>query len=127
MKILAGMLMMSTLLVGAGCAQKDWIDRTLVTVDVTGVWRGTMTTPGVTAINVVMTLEQRGAKVTGDLKYDIFSERSGPIEGTVSGDIFQFSSMRGIITGELLVNGEEMSGEGSAGRRIELHRSTEMK
>ena len=80
-----------------------------VTVDVTGVWRGTMTTPGVAASNVVMTLEQRGAKVTGQLKYEVFSELSGPIEGTVSGDIFQFSSMRGIITGELLVNGEEMS------------------
>ena len=24
-----------------GCAQKNWIDRTLVTVDVTGVWEGT--------------------------------------------------------------------------------------
>jgi len=116
----------ATALVFGSCVrQQDWIDRTLVTVDVTGVWRGTMTTPGVAAVNVAMTLEQRGAKVTGQLKYDVFSERSGPIEGTVSGDIFRFSSMRGIITGELLVNGEEMSGEGSAGRRIQLRRSAE--
>ena len=24
-----------------GCAEKDWIDRTLVTADVTGTWQGT--------------------------------------------------------------------------------------
>ena len=29
------------LMLASGCAQKDWIDRTLVTVDVTGVWEGT--------------------------------------------------------------------------------------
>ena len=115
------------LVVASGCAQKDWIDRTLVTADVTGAWRGTMTTPGVAASNVVMTLEQRGAKVTGQLKYDVFSERSGPVEGTVSGDVFRFRSLRGQPTGDLLVNGEEMSGAGAAGWRIELWRTTETK
>src|SRR5215468_11215122 len=28
------------LVFASGCAQKDWIDRTLVTVDVTGTWYG---------------------------------------------------------------------------------------
>jgi hypothetical protein len=28
----------------SGCAQKDWIDRTLVTTDVSGVWTGSMAT-----------------------------------------------------------------------------------
>ena len=30
------------LVLASGCAQQDWIDRTLVTVDVTGSWYGTM-------------------------------------------------------------------------------------
>jgi len=48
----------------SGCAQKDWIDRTLVTVDVTGVWQGAFVTPGYSG-DMELVLEQRGAKVTG--------------------------------------------------------------
>jgi hypothetical protein len=36
MKTIVGMLIGATLAVGSGCARSDWIDRTLVTVDVTG-------------------------------------------------------------------------------------------
>ena len=111
----------------SGCAHQDWIDRTLVTVDVTGVWRGMLTMTGINTFNVEMTLAQRGTKVTGQLKYDVFSDRSGPVDGTVSGDVFHFTSLRGQPTGDLLVNGDEMSGVGSSGWRIELHRSTETK
>lgn len=37
----ARMLLVLAIASTIGCAQKDWIDRTLVTVDVTGVWEGT--------------------------------------------------------------------------------------
>ena len=37
----ARMLLVLAIARTIGCAQKDWIDRTLVTVDVTGVWEGT--------------------------------------------------------------------------------------
>src|SRR6266446_4611042 len=40
MKTIARMLLAISLALGAGCARGDWIDRTLVTVDVTGVWVG---------------------------------------------------------------------------------------
>ena len=33
-----GLLIATTLVGGSGCAKTDWIDRTLVTVDVTGSW-----------------------------------------------------------------------------------------
>jgi hypothetical protein len=37
MKAIVGALIaVATLVVGSGCAKQDWIDRTLVTVDVTG-------------------------------------------------------------------------------------------
>ena len=38
MTALIGLLIAMTLALGSGCAKQDWIDRTLVTVDVTGGW-----------------------------------------------------------------------------------------
>jgi hypothetical protein len=43
MRTIAGLLLAATLAFGSGCARSDWIDRTLVTVDVTGVWDGSWT------------------------------------------------------------------------------------
>ena len=40
MKALIGILIAATLASGSGYAKSDWIDRTLVTVDVTGTWTG---------------------------------------------------------------------------------------
>jgi hypothetical protein len=40
MKTIVGILIAATLLFGSGCAKTDWIDRTLVTEDVTGTWSG---------------------------------------------------------------------------------------
>jgi len=53
----------------SGCApaQQDWIDRTLVTVDVTGVWEGTITAPA-SNLAIELDLKQEGAKVTGEIK-----------------------------------------------------------
>jgi hypothetical protein len=33
--------LLATLALGSGCAKPDWIQQTLVTVDVTGTWRST--------------------------------------------------------------------------------------
>jgi hypothetical protein len=41
METIVGELIAATLAAGSGCPRSDWIDRTLVTVDVTGVWSGT--------------------------------------------------------------------------------------
>jgi hypothetical protein len=47
MKTIAGLFLATFLTMSVGCAQKDWIDRTLVTVDVTGTWYGALGTgPG---------------------------------------------------------------------------------
>ncbi len=40
MKFTAQLLSAASLLSATGCAKTDWIDRTLVTVDVTGLGRG---------------------------------------------------------------------------------------
>ena len=103
-----GLAMALVLLGAAGCAQKtDWVEGTLVTVDVTGVWKGRIASgfPG----ELEMTLTQRGAKVTGDgrIRAQKFS-----IEGTVRGDVFSFNGAEGRLRAEARVNGDEMYGEG---------------
>ena len=40
-KMAAWLAISFLVLTAAGCARPDWIEQTLVTVDVTGVWRGT--------------------------------------------------------------------------------------
>ena len=104
----------------SGCAQQDWIDRTLVTVDVTGGWRGTFrqTTGGTGTGDITFVLQQQGAKVTGVMRLlSVFGSVTGmspdgiPIEGTVSGDTFTFHEMSGpTLHGEFQVNGDEMIG-----------------
>jgi hypothetical protein len=82
----------------SGCAQTDWIDRTLVTVDVTGVWEGTQSgTQAAWARDIVLVLQQQGAKVTGEIRNlssgSATSVGSTPIQGTVNGDTLSLSEV----------------------------------
>jgi len=114
----------TALVFGAGCAKQDWIDRTLVTVDVTGSWFGSVSGSGGamgSGMNLRLELEQKGSTVKGTIQLtpDQSNKSSGPIEGTVAGDVFRFRAGRGQMEGELTVGGDEMNGEmtGSYGRR----------
>jgi len=97
-----------------GCAKTDWIDRTLVTVDVTGAWYGSA--GGGNAYAVQLELEQQGSTVKGFIQFPGGSGQPagqygpGPIDGTVAGDVFQFRDSRGSVEGELTVSGNEMNG-----------------
>jgi hypothetical protein len=128
MKVLIGLLIATTLAIGSGCAKPDWIDRTLVTVDVTGAWRGTPGGPGTQNPGALFfDLKQEGATVQGFIRQGTSGATSsldGPISGTVAGDVFRFRSTRGIAEGELTVNGDEMSGTVSFGgtRHLTLRR-----
>ena len=90
----------------AGCAQKDWIDRTLVTVDVTGTWQSTS--------GWELNLEQKGLMVTGSARLGEAASQywftGEPIGGTMAGDVFHFSDTRGSLEGEVTVSGDEMNG-----------------
>ena len=82
MKAALGVIAVAVVLT-SGCAQKDWIDRTVVTVDVTGVWEGRLIMPEASwsgdfvcdrpiateaspSGNVALVLQQQGAKVTSN-------------------------------------------------------------
>ena len=115
MKTIAGALIAVALVFGSGCARTDWIDRTLVTVDVTGVWQ----TDDAPRNTLSLELKQEGPKVTGYMRTRLLgtpwsgpssSLAEGPIEGSVNGDALSFRQMNGPIVGQMTVSGEEMTG-----------------
>ena len=128
MKTTAGLLFATLLTMIAGCAQKDWIDRTLVTVDVTGTWYGKAGGEGLAypAPDLWFELKQEGPTVKGSVGRTIGS--GARLDGTVAGDVFRFKLSRGDTEGELTVDGDEMSGMMSApylgSRRIILRRTS---
>jgi hypothetical protein len=72
--------------------------------------------------DLLLDLQQEGSTVKGSLRVRVTSGPatvSGPIEGTVTGDVFRFKNMRGNLEGELTVSVDEMKGVLSteAGRR----------
>lgn len=129
MRTIIRVLIVAALTFGSGCAKTDWIDRTLVTVDVTGSWYG-RTTPvggGFLIGDFFLELDQRGSTVKGTLRLrgTGAANVAEPIEGTVAGDVFRFRNPRGSVEAELTVSGDEMTGVTStpAGRRaISLQR-----
>jgi hypothetical protein len=120
MKSIGAVLLLAALTVGAGCAKSDWIERTLVTVDVTGTWsgrvggaKGTLGTPIGT---LWVDLEQKGATVKGLLQYEggAVPRFSTPVDGNLTGDVLRFKLQTaglGAGEGELTVTGDEMSGQ----------------
>jgi len=112
MRAITRVLIAAALAFGYGCASSDWIDRTLVTVDVTGTWYGTF--PGSGSSDVLFELRQQGSTVKGYIRFSgRSSSASGPIAGTVAGDVFRFKNPRGSVEGELTVSGDEMTGQAS--------------
>jgi hypothetical protein len=128
MRTIVGVLIVAALAIGSGCVKTDWIDRTLVTVDVTGSWAGGETGPGTSYMigSVRLELDQQGPTVKGTFKTAIQGTRGGPVEGTVTGDVLRFKQTNGNVEGELTVSGDEMTGYMDvpvAGRRpVSLHR-----
>ena len=116
----------AALVLTSGCTQKDWIDRTLVTVDVTGVWEGKQIVTGpILTREIVLVLQQQGAKVTGEIRNLGTGGFIGatPVEGAVNGDTLSLSG-RGISV-VLQVNGDEMTGSGDLinnGIKMDLRR-----
>jgi hypothetical protein len=100
----ARLLIAATLIFAAGCAKTDWIDRTLVTVDVTGRWEGATENYWVELVleqqegpRVKGSMQVKGAKIAGNTF-------SGLIDSDLTGDVFRFRDARGHLEGELTVS-----------------------
>ena len=114
-RVMPLMLVAALLACASSCAKADWIQQTLVTVDVTGTWVGAVESVG--GISFRLELEQHGPKVKGVWRRVgagvagwSASVLSAPIEGTVGGDVFHFEQVNGPLTGEVTVAGDEMAG-----------------
>ena len=118
-------LLVAPLVLSLGCAKAPWVDRTVITEDVNGVWLGFMAGPnGQAMVNgqVRLELQQRASKVTGSVYASSSWVGSGgqpslPIEGSMADDVLTFKDERSIVIGELTVSGDEMTGRGFVGRR----------
>jgi hypothetical protein len=121
MRFIVGLLTMVTLAFGSACAKQDWIDRTLVTVDVTGTWEGSVIGGGSSGPRYLLfELEQKGATVKGFMRLPAggssssasYGSRvnSGPVDGTVAGDVLRFRLTNSSLEGELTVSEDKMTG-----------------
>jgi hypothetical protein len=128
MKTIARVILVAALASGSGCATPpDWIQRTLVTVDVTGHWHGATLAGSGTSFKpeVWLDLQQEGPKVKGSIQWRDFwgtrrSTSPGSIEGSISGDVFNFKQTDGPGRGELTVRGDDMTGEVSIGTSVPM-------
>ena len=95
-----------------------------MTVDVTGVWVGSIGSGGNLHADARLELEQKGSKVAGTLRVVgaerglLSTVRSGPVEGNVAGDVFRFARTDGFVKTEMLVNLDEMTGYADVGTRV---------
>jgi len=100
MKGLIGLLIATALVIGTGCAKSDWIDRTLLTVDVTGTWSGTLMAAGSGgaggARDVVFEREQSGSTVKGTMRVTPRGQAPDTLVGTVAGDVFRSKDQRAL-------------------------------
>jgi hypothetical protein len=113
MRSISALLLVTALASGAGCVRTDWIDRTLVTVDVTGTWYGS--TSGAPKSEFMLELEQQGSTVKGSAKgtgggSGGIGTRPVPIKGIVAGDMFRFRQTDGNLESELMISSDEMNG-----------------
>ena len=104
-----GLLLVAVL--ATGCATGSAVPPGVL--DVTGVWQGTWNGGAIGVGRVDLTLEQRETRVTGKLSItgvQAISATDGPVEGRVSGSTFSFAQPDGVVQGEMMVTGDEMTG-----------------
>jgi hypothetical protein len=113
MRTIRWLLIGLLVVIGAGCARADWIEGTLVTVDVTGVWTGSAAGTNAPA-GIELSLQQAGPNVTGTLTMK-GTQNSPPvvgtaIQGTINGDVLRFDGVSFYRSFQLVVDGDRMSG-----------------
>ena len=90
------------------------------TANAAGTWTGTAGTGG-TSIPVTLTLSQSGTNVTGNLSVAGRPDLSGPVKGTVEGELVKLS-LATTTFAQMRVQQDTMTGQGSVGP-VNLRRS----
>jgi hypothetical protein len=124
MKILAiGFLaLLATASAGCGAAREaQQAAANAPTANVAGTWTGSAGTGGV-SVPINMTLAQTGTDVSGNISVGGRPDLSGPVKGTVQGEIVKLSTST-VTLGQMIAKGGVMSGEVSGGLPTTLRRA----
>lgn len=108
MRKVAWLLLGTAFMVTAGCASST--PPAAPTVNVTGNWVGTWVyeAAGVGSGTVQFSFQQTGAAVTGQMNIQGARATSGPITGSVSGNVLSIEHSQGKGSG--VVNGDQITG-----------------
>jgi uncharacterized protein YceK len=91
------------------------------TANVAGTWTGYAGTGGVSA-PITLTLTQNGTNVSGNITVGGRIDLSGPVKGTVQGEIVKLS-LPTVTLGQMIAKDGTMSGEVSGGLPATLRRA----
>jgi hypothetical protein len=111
MKRRAWLLLATALVITAGCASST--PSAPPSVDVTGNWAGTWVYEASSAGSgtAQLSLTQKGSAVTGQLNIQGGRATSGPVTGTVSGNVLSLQHSQ--VTASGVVNGDQITGTGN--------------
>jgi uncharacterized protein YceK len=124
MKILVVGLMVLLAAVTAGCGAAREAQQAAAnapTANVAGTWTGYAGTGGVSA-PITLTLTQNGTNVSGNITVGGRIDLSGPVKGTVQGEIVKLS-LPTVTLGQMIAKDGTMSGEVSGGLPATLRRA----
>jgi hypothetical protein len=91
------------------------------TANVAGTWTGSAGTGGV-SVPINLTLAQTGTDLSGNISVGGRPDLSGPVKGTIQGEIVKLSTST-MTLGQMIAKGGVMSGEVSGGLPTTLRRA----
>jgi hypothetical protein len=123
MKMLSIAVLVLLAAVSAGCGAAREAQQAAAnapTANVAGTWTGSAGTGGVSA-PVTLVLTQTGTNLAGNITVGGRMDLSGPVTGTVQGEIVKLS-LSTVTLGQMIAKGGTMSGEVSGGLPATLRR-----
>jgi hypothetical protein len=99
--------------IGCGAMEQERAEKGAPTANAAGTWTGWAGEPRVSR-PVTLTLEQSGTNVKGDLAVAGRPDLSGPVTGTVQGELV-YLSLATRTFAQMRIQQDTMSGEGSGG------------
>jgi hypothetical protein len=124
MKILAIGLLAVLAAASAGCGkarEAQLAAESAPTANVAGTWTGSAGTGGVFA-PVTLTLAQNGTDLSGNIAVGGRSDLSGPVKGTVKGEVVNLT-LPTVRLGQMILKSGALTGEVTGGLPVTLRRA----
>jgi hypothetical protein len=124
MKVFAIGLLVLLGAVSAGCGkarEAQMAAESAPTANVAGTWTGSAGSGGA-SVPVTLTLAQTGTELTGNIAVGGRSDLSGPVKGTVTGEVVNLT-LPTVKLGQMMAKGGTMSGQIGGGLTVTLRRA----